>query len=253
MQKLAMKDRGAYQSEITPAGSNYDRIEIGLANKVVLEFTDIFNQEEVDFDEQQMLIKEFAYALARDKDQAVIDALDAVTYVDAPVGDDQGKLIDGNTNDGSAPTAMSVGKLKSAAAYLNKLGVPRAGRILLLDADSHEQLMNDNEFINGDFAALKSLSNGGFVDEYVGFKIVLVPDTYDSLGNKTNGLDETGTIRTCYAFHGSTVGLAYGSIVDNIKIDWENKFAMHSVLAMLRRGSKILRPQGTVQLLNDIA
>lgn len=249
MNRAFMKPRGAFQSEITPENVEHYRIVLNLDNRVMLEYTDVFAQAEVNFDEMQEIAKLFAKALARDKDQAVIDALVAGTYVAAPTLNTEGLLI----NDGGTPAAMTVDKLKKAAAYMNGLGVPQEGRVLVIDAQSHEQLMNDDEFINSDYNAIRALNNGGMVNEYVGFRIVLMPDAYDSDGVKQIGLPLDGNIRKCYALHGESLAIAYGDVLDQLHIEWENKRASHSILAKLRRGSKIIDNQGVVEIQNDIS
>ena len=247
MTKAFMVDKGASQTNIAPANVKHFRIPLLLQNKVLLEYTDIFDQAEVNYDEQAELAKLFGKALARDKDQSVIEALEAGSYSATPVGE-QGLGIDiGGT------TAMSVDKLKKAAAYFNKLGVPQSDRVLALDAESHEQLMNDDEFINGDYNAIKALNNGGMVDTYVGFKIILLPDCSDDDGVKQNGLPKTGDIRKIYAFHGASIGIAYGDVLDDITIAWENEKASYSCLAKLRRGSVIRDNQGVIEIENDVS
>jgi hypothetical protein len=244
--KIAMKARGALQSEITPNNTDFGRIPILLENKVTLELSDVFANEVIDFDEKQQLVKAMSNALARDKDQAVIDALDINTYnpVASPA---ESFLIDDNAN------MLSVANLITAAERLDDLGVPAEGRILLTSAKGKSQLFQDEKFINSDYVTEKRLTDNSTSNYYMGFEIIVMPNTYDENGVKINGLDtvEVVGIHTSYIFHAESVACVYGKVVDRITFQWVNNLNSHSILAASRRGSAVIKKEGIVQLFNN--
>lgn len=248
MGKAFLQDRGAHASDITPANVEHSNVDLVLKDKAALEYTDIFAQAEVNYDNMVEVAYVFASAIAREKNQVIIDALEAGTYNTTRTAK-QGLLIDDN----GTPDVMTVDKMKKASAYLNGIGANSNGRVLFLDSNSHEQLMNDPEFISNDFNNLRVLNNAGKMDEFVGFKIVLVSDDYDENGNFKHGLPLNNNIRKCYALQVNSMGYAEGSLKeDNIKIQWHNEKSSHSILATLKLGAIIVDNEPVVEIQNDI-
>ena len=80
----------ASQADVTPMDIEHSRQTANLENWNAPEYTDIFDQAEVNFDEKQELAKTIAKALSRREDQIILDAISAITFSASPANLDQG-------------------------------------------------------------------------------------------------------------------------------------------------------------------
>ena len=156
------------------------------------EYTDIFDQAKVNFDERQELAQVVGGAISRRMDQLIIDAADAganATQVPTAVG---------------ATTGLNVDKLRRAKRLLDQKGVPSEDRFFLHSAIALEQLLGETEATSADYNTVRALVNGQ-VDSFLGFKFIVIEDRAEA------GLPITGgNIRTCFAYHKQAIGLAVG-------------------------------------------
>lgn len=242
-------DRGAPTSELTPQNPNIGRKEIGMSNHAAFFYTDIFQQAEVDFSEQKELSKMLAGAIYRRRDYVLLNALNALpetSTVQLLNFDTCYKLPDEG--------AFSVAKLKSMMTHFNKIGVPAGQRVVLIDADSQRQLLDDNEFISSDYNRASVLNSPEPVFNFLGFKIVVVPDSFDQNGTKIGGMDLTGTLRTCYALDGRAVGGATNPLSEkDIYVEYVSRRTSHSICATLRAGYGARNARGIIRFKNDIS
>lgn len=249
MDGVELVDRGASTSELTPQNPNIGRREFGMSNHAAFFYTDIFDQAVVDFSEQKELSKMLAGAIYRRRDKVLLDALNALPSTSTV------SLLNFDTcyalpDEG----AFSVSKLKSMMTHFNKIGVPAGNRVIVIDADSQRQLFDDVEFISSDYNNAQVLNSPEPVFNFLGFKIVVVPDSFDQNGTKIGGLGLTGTVRTCYALDGRAVGGATNPLSEkDIYIDYESKRTAHSICATLRAGYGARNARGIIRFKNDTA
>lgn len=191
----------ASQADVTPMDIEHARQTAVLENWNAPEYTDIFDQAEVNFDEKAELAQTIAKALSRREDQLIIDAMNSVTYVAADPTIDQGTEI-------TAGGAFSVANLRAASAALSDLGVPESDRYIAYTAADRESLLGEEETTSSDYNTVKALVQGE-LDTFVGFKFKLI-ETRQEGGLPTN---------TVFAWHKASVGYAVG-IDMKTTVDW---------------------------------
>jgi hypothetical protein len=243
-----MKDRGAYESQITASNPSVGRKTFQLKNYVSLIQTDIFQQSVVDFSEEKQVIKGVADAMNACKDQAMIDVLDGGNYIVAA----SGTSFNVGFYLSSTPEVFSVDTVKKINEYFNDLGIPQSQRLIFIDAAAERQLYNDQEYISTDYNKRETLKDGKTIHYILGFKIIVVPNITNEFGQKVCGLMKTGSFTQCYALHseavcGGEADLKVGSIVIQFDID----VACHKILSTLRVGYGIANNRGIVRF--DVA
>jgi hypothetical protein len=65
------------QTDVTPLNVSYSQVTATMEDYIAAEYSDIFNQQKVNFNERQELVQVVSGAIARRMDQIVLDALDA--------------------------------------------------------------------------------------------------------------------------------------------------------------------------------
>jgi len=187
-----LANQKASQADVTPMDVAHSLVNCVLENWNAPEYTDIFDQAEVNFDEKSQLAKTIAMAIRRREDQLIIDALDGSTPADTIL-----------TSIGGAGTGLNMAKIRAAGAVLDNAGVPEEGRVLVANTRSKWTLLGETEATSSDYNTVKALANGQ-IDTFAGFKFVWVPD------NGEGGITSAATVYDNYAFHMDSVGLAVG-------------------------------------------
>lgn len=188
-----LANQKASQADVTPMDVSHTLVTCTLENWNAPEFTDIFDQAEVNFDEKSQLAKSIALAIQRREDQLIIDALDACT----PTATVTSAI-------GGADTGLNVAKLRAAGEALDNNGVPEEGRIMIANTRSKWTLLGETEATSSDYNTVKALANGS-IDTFAGFKFVWIADNAE--GGITEG---AGDVYDGYAFHMDSIGLAVG-------------------------------------------
>ena len=67
------------QSDVVPINASFSSVSVSLADYVASEYSDIFNQQKVNFDERRELAQVVGNAIGRREDQILIDALQAAS------------------------------------------------------------------------------------------------------------------------------------------------------------------------------
>jgi hypothetical protein len=232
----------AIQADVTPMDVDYSRQTAILEDWNAPEYTDIFSQAEVNFDEKQELARTIAKALTRREDQIIIDAIAAGTYSASPsVGDaDTGYLV------AAAANGLTEAKLRNAAmAGLTDRNVDDEDRTLITSAKGVEQLMSEEKVTSSDYVNLKALV-GGTLNEttYMGFKICIIGQRLEG------GLPKTGNIRDVFAYQKQAIGYAVG-IDMKTTIDWVAQKTSWLSNGMLKAGAVIRENAGITKIQID--
>lgn len=187
----------ATSDDVTPMDVAHAKQIATLENWLAPEFTDIFDQAEVNFDEKLELAQVIAKALGRRQDQLVIDALDASTP----------ETTDVDTNVGGAATGLNKAKVLRAASELNANGVPRTDRkrFAAVSAQGLEGLLNTLEVTSSDFVTVQGLIAGD-IEFWMGFHFRLIDDRSAEEG----GLTKAGAIVDSWFWHMDAMGMARG-------------------------------------------
>ena len=181
------------QTDVTPLNVGFSTVTLTLADYNAAEYSDIFSQAKVNFDERQELVQVVAGAMGRRQDQMILDALSGSST----------SLTVANSIGGST-TNMNIAKLREAKRLLDKGNVPPDGRHIIIHANGLSNLLSETSVTSSDFNSVKALVQGE-INTYLGF-------TFHVLGDRSEGgLPIDGSLdRTCYAFHKDAVGYGEG-------------------------------------------
>lgn len=236
-----LANQKATQADVTPMDISYNRPTATLENWNAPEYTDIFDQATVNFDEKSELAETIADAITRREDQIIIDAMDAGTYSAAPAGDSAvGLLIDL-----TATNALTVAALRQANTKgLTKRGVPSTDRTIALSADSLDQLLATTQTTSSDFNTVKALVQGE-IDTFLGFKFMVIET------REEGGLpgDETTAVAS-FCYHKKAIGYAVGLDMKTT-IDWVAQKTSWLANGILKAGAIIRENAGIVKILSD--
>ena len=180
------------QTDVTPLNVTYSQATVTLTDYIAAEYSDIFNQSKVNFDERQELVQVVAKAIGRRSDQMIIDALAA-----------SGTSLTVATSIGGAGTNMNMAKLRETARLLNTANVPAEDRYILIHASQLSSLLSETSVTSSDFNTVKALVQGD-ITTFMGFNFVTIGDR--SEGGLTGG--GAGSTRVVYAYHKMAVGMA---------------------------------------------
>jgi hypothetical protein len=189
-----MANQKATSDDVTPMDIAHSLQIATLANWLAPEYTDIFDQAEVNFDEKLELAQVIAMALGRRQDQLLIDALDAATPSTTLVGTAVG-----------GDTTLNKGKVLRAAAELTEKGVSRTDgkRFAAVTAQGLEGLLNTLEVTSTDFVTVQGLITGD-VKRWMGFEFRVIDDRSAEEGGLTKN---TATIDSWF-WHADSMGMA---------------------------------------------
>jgi len=180
------------QTDVTPLNVTYSQATVTLTDYIAAEYSDIFNQAKVNFDERQELVQVVAKAIGRRSDQMIIDAL-AASSTSLTVA----------TSIGGSATNMNMAKLREAARLLNTANVPAEDRYMLIHASQLSSLLSETAVTSSDFNSVKALVQGD-ITSFMGFNFITIGDRTE--GGLTGG--GSGSTRKVYAYHKMAVGMA---------------------------------------------
>lgn len=234
-----LANQKATQADVTPMDISHARQTAIMSNWNAPEYTDIFDQQEVNFDERQELAQTIAKAIGRREDQLGIDAMNSVTF--AATNDsnpDTGRLIDV-----SATTNFTLDTLRTASAHLNDIEADMGDRHIALRALALAKLLEDPEVTSTDYNTVRALVNGE-LDTYMGFKFHIIGTRAEG------GLPGVAADRVAFAWHKPAIGLAIGLDMKT-SIDWVAQKTSWLANGMFKAGSVAREPQGIIKIQYD--
>lgn len=182
------------QTDVVPMSTGPVNATATLSDWNAPQYTDIFDQQKVNFQEQRLLAYTISSALRRREDQIILDAIDAAST-----------SLTVSTNIGGTASNLNVSKLRDAKKELDAQSVPKTDRKFLGHSNNLYGLLGETEATSADYNTIRTLV-AGEVDTFLGFKMCFIGD-----------MDEGGipipSTRTCYAIHGGSMGclgVAYG-------------------------------------------
>jgi len=232
MGKGMAQQRGATQTDVTPMDVSHSLQTVTLENWVAPEYTDIFDQAEVNFQERTELAQTIAGGISRREDQLIIDALDASSSYAGTVTDDIG----------GTDTDLNPAKLRRASRHLNQKGVPMAGRCIVIGALQLEALLGNTEATSSDFNTVKALVNGE-INAFVGFTFKMIEDRASFEG----GLTVAANVRDCYAYHQTAIGYASG-IDPRTEVNYIPQKVSWLANGLLKAGAVVRNSNGVVKV-----
>mgnify|MGYP000701663431 FL=1 len=215
---------------VTPMDVSHEFKTATLSNWNAPEYTDMFDAQDVNFDEKQELASTIAMALGRRTDQLVIDAMDASTPLTATIG----------TNVGGNNTNLNMAKVIKAQVELRNQGVPNSELFAAVNALGLGGLLNDETATSADYQAIKALVSGE-IDTLVGFKFIILESRIEG------GLTTAGNVVDSYFFQRPAIGIAIG-IDMKTEIDWVAERTSWLCNGMLKAGSVVRDEGGLVKV-----
>lgn len=181
------------QTDVTPMNVSYSNVTATLQDWNAAEYSDIFQQQKVNFDERRELVQVVSNAIGRRMDQLVLDAL---------VGSSTSLTVANSI--GGATSGLNVAKLRRAKALMDKNNVPAEGRTMIIHANSLESLLGETTATSADYNSVKALVSGE-LNTFLGF-------TFVTIGDRTEGglAIDGSSDRIVYAFHRDALGFAVG-------------------------------------------
>ncbi len=224
-----LANQKASSADVVAMGVGHEFKTATLANWNAPEFTDIFDAQDVNFDEKQELASTIAGALGRRCDQLVIDAMDASTPLTTPVAA-------GGTN-------LTIAKVNSAQVELRDQGVPNTELFAVIEAGGLGGLLADEKATSSDYQAVKALVSGE-INTLVGFQFIILETRAEG------GLTEAANVVDSWFFQRPSVGLAIG-IDMKTEINYVPEKTSWLTNGMLKAGSVVRDEGGLVKVQYD--
>ncbi len=238
-QGKGLANQKATQADVTPMDISYTRPTANMENWNAPEYTDIFDQAEVNFDERSELATTIAKAIGRREDQLIIDAMAAVTFAATGVEDadpETGYNITVTTN-------FTIAELTNVSKHFNTIEAETGERHIALQASALESLLNSTTVTSADFNSVKALVRGE-IDTFVGFKFHVIG------ARAEGGLPGSTGVEQAFAWHKAAIGIAIG-IDMKTTIDWVAQKTSWLANGMFKAGAVAREPQGIAQIIYD--
>lgn len=220
------------QTDVTPLNVTYAQVTCTLSDYIAAEYSDIFNQAKINFDERQELVQVVSKSIARRQDQMIIDAL---------VNSSTSLTVASSI--GGANTNLNLDKLLAAKKALDAGNVPPTDRFVIIHANNLASLLDETEVKSSDFNTVKALV-AGQLDTYLGFKFITIGDRSEG------GLPLSSGDRKIYAFHKQAVGMAEGMGLTT-RIDYIAEKTSYLVASMFSAGAVAIDAEGIVEITCD--
>lgn len=229
VQGKGMASQKAIQDNVTPMNINYTPKVATMQNWNASEYTDIFAQAEVNFDEKMELATACAMAIGRRMDQIAIDAL----------------VNSGTTNVIPEDTfGFTFEKVRMANFLLRKNNVRKNNSdiVALISAGAESDLLAVPEFTNKFFLTQDYIKNGSLNGaNFMGIKWLVMGDMDEG------GLPLDGSDRSCFMWDKQALG--YGIGIDlRTTIDWIAEKRSYLVSSDFKACSVAIDPVGIVKI-----
>jgi hypothetical protein len=218
------------QTDVTPMNVGFSTVTCTMSDFNAAEYSDIFSQQKVNFDERSELAQVVGNAIGRRQDQLILDALIAASSTGTVAN-----------SIGGANTNMNISKLREAAKILNTKNVPSEGRNIIIHANSLASMLEQTSVTSSDFNSVKALVQGE-INQFMGF-------TFHVLGDRTEGglpIDGSSD-RTLFAFHRDAIGYAEG-IAPRTEINYVPEKTSYLVNALFSAGAVAIDSEGIVKI-----
>lgn len=192
----AIARQKAIHSDVVPSDVAHDPVVATMQDWYAADYTDIFKNKQVNFDEITELADILRNACGRRMDKILIDAMNAATTSPGTVAKTIGPTV-----------GMNFKKFVEAMGKLDDEGVPEDGRTFLMNHRAYRELLADDEFISSDYGQMRlDVSSQGNKKPFLAFDIVTIADRVETDGTIT-GLPKSTNDVTLFAFHRDAVGL----------------------------------------------
>ena len=218
------------QADITPLGIAHSQVSVTMTDYSAGEYSDIFMQSKVNFDERRELVEVVSKAIGRRLDQMIIDAIDGA-----------GTSLTVANSIGGSNTNLNVDKLLKAKQLMDTKNVPAEDRYILCHAKSMQGLLDEADVKSIDYNTTKVLATGS-LKSFLGFNFITIGDRDEG------GLAVDGSLdRTVLAWHKNAVGLAE-NMSQKTEINYIPEKASFLVNSMFSAGATGIDAEGIVEI-----
>jgi hypothetical protein len=225
MGKGQATQRTGPSADVVPMDIGHSLAIATLVDYEAPEYTDIYNQAEVNFDEVRELAETIAKAMGRRDDQSIIDAMAAGS----------------TTSVGAGTQALDLATITAAAKELNKVEAPMEDRYFVIHEGGLDDLLNDSTISSADYNSVRLLMSGQ-IDTFMGFKWKIIGS-----GRTEGGLPLTTTVRSGFAFHKSSIGHAV-AIDMQTRVDYIAHKQSWLSCGAWKAGSVVIDPEGVIEV-----
>jgi hypothetical protein len=218
------------QTDVTPLNVGFSNVTVTMEDWIAAEYSDIFSQAKVNFDERNELVQVLGNAIGRRQDQLIIAALQ-----------NSSTSLTVSNDIGGADTNLNVAKLREAKGLLDKNNVPPTDRHILIHSNGLKSLLSETAVTSSDFNTVKALVNGD-INTFLGF-------TFHVIGDRSEGglaIDGSND-RTCFAFHKDAIGYGEG-IAPKTEINYIPEKTSWLVSGMISAGAGTIDAEGIVSI-----
>ena len=216
------------QSDVSPLNVAYSQVTATLQDWIAAEYSDIFMQAKVNFDERRELVQVLSNAIGRRHDQLILDALNA-----------SGTSLSVGTDVGGTASNLNVAKLRDAKGKLDAKNVPMGDRHIIIHSSGLQSLLGETSVTSSDFNTVKALVQGD-INTFLGF-------TFHVLGDRDEGGLPKPSTRTSFAFHKDAIGMAEG-IAPKTEINYIPEKTSFLVASMFSAGAVAIDDEGIVKI-----
>jgi hypothetical protein len=219
------------QDDVPLMNPDYTPVYATLEEWVAADLSDIFDQQQINFDELATLAKVAGMAIGRRADQIIIDVMNASGATSVPVGS----------------TNFTYEKFLDLNEILNASGVPvgAGNRFIAISASAEKSLLKDDEFTRNNYVNNNVLNGTGLGGQIImGYKFIVIPDMLEG------GLPKVGNDRTCFAWHEFSSGLGIGKDFKT-RVDWRAEKLSNQVASIYKAGGVAIDDKGIVKIVVD--
>lgn len=222
------------QTDVVPLNTSFSTVTATMTDYIAAEYSDIFDQQKVNFDERQELAQVVGKAIARREDQIIIDVMEAAS----PGATIANTVV---TSGSAAASDLSIGKIIAAKKALDAANVPPTDRHAVIHANNLAGLLGDERAISGDFQNIKALV-AGELNTMMGFQFHIVGDR-DEGGLAIDGSSDRNT----FFFHKSAIGCGVG-IPPKVEVNYVPEKTSFLVSAMYSAGAVAIDTAGLIKV-----
>lgn len=230
-----------FRSNIPTQNLSFDEVSIALKKYTAAVYSDDVERHIVNFDERMIIVEETVAAIRRRQDQQIIDAWGAAALPsDNQIGVSYGTGTDTN---------LTWDKMRRISGLFSKNNVPKIGRHLAIASAQDEYLLDILQLTNNQYSnvARNAIDNGTLDGSSVLGMNIHVIGTMDEGGLPLN----TGTnVRTCYAWHDKSTGMATG-IKFKSHINYVAEKDSDLILTKFYGNSVVIDPTGVISIACD--
>ena len=212
------------------------KVSVNTTRYSVSTYSDIFLQNEVNFDDRAEAAYAVAAAANRKMDAVIIAALEAQR-----TGAGLGYTNSVVPNTGGVATNLNVAKIAKCAEIYDKSNIKGSDRNILVHSNNFHAFTQDIKVASSDYNSQKVLTTGS-LGSYYGFNITKLGDIENE-----NGLALASTIRHCYAIQKQALGFVVNMDM-KVETNYVPTHGADLITCFFSCGSKVIEEKGIINV-----